>query len=166
MQRRRKEHCMQTAIKEVHSSKIKSPPSATCLNNAPSASSIRYEDEINRRTIAENEFVTLKKVRAHCGSSAHDSLQTSIHSPSTNPSVLLDALMTSSLLFYSRDTHIPMKKTLKLTAHFSHPPGRGRFLHEQGWTTSQGRCIDRRNQFPESPLRSREYYHPPPSSSP
>uniref|UniRef100_A0A8C9FFI6 IF rod domain-containing protein n=1 Tax=Pavo cristatus TaxID=9049 RepID=A0A8C9FFI6_PAVCR len=52
---------MQTAIKEVHSSKIKSPPSATCLNNAPSASSIRYEDEINRRTIAENEFVTLKK---------------------------------------------------------------------------------------------------------
>lgn len=26
----------------------------------------RYEDEINRRTAAENEFVVLKKVRARC----------------------------------------------------------------------------------------------------
>lgn len=26
----------------------------------------RYEDEINKRTAAENEFVTLKKVRAVC----------------------------------------------------------------------------------------------------
>lgn len=28
--------------------------------------SYRYEDEINKRTAAENEFVTLKKVRATC----------------------------------------------------------------------------------------------------
>lgn len=28
--------------------------------------SYRYEDEINKRTAAENEFVTLKKVRAVC----------------------------------------------------------------------------------------------------
>lgn len=28
--------------------------------------SYRYEDEINKRTAAENEFVTLKKVRVVC----------------------------------------------------------------------------------------------------
>lgn len=39
----------------------------------------RYEDEINRRTVAENEFVTLKKVRANYRAASNGSLQSSKH---------------------------------------------------------------------------------------
>lgn len=55
---------MQNALKEIHSSELKS----LCYlpkQKLPVPFSFRYEDEINRRTIAENEFVTLKKVRAN-----------------------------------------------------------------------------------------------------
>lgn len=54
---------MQNSLKEIHFSKLKS----FCYlpKQKLPALSFRYEDEINRRTIAENEFVTLKKVRAN-----------------------------------------------------------------------------------------------------
>lgn len=41
------------------------------------APSCRYEDEINRRTVAENEFVTLKKVRADSSLTPQRYLQSS-----------------------------------------------------------------------------------------
>lgn len=71
---------MQNALKEICSSKLKS----LCYlpkQKLPVPSSFRYEDEINRRTIAENEFVTLKKVRTNPRALWDGSLQSSVTNP-------------------------------------------------------------------------------------
>lgn len=55
--------------------------------------SIRYEDEINRRTVAENEFVTLKKVRENCRTPSDDGRALITYS-FTNPSIhILNAFL-------------------------------------------------------------------------
>lgn len=143
-----KEHCMQNALKETHSSKLKSPLSVACPNKSslcrpPLGMKMRSTEGPSQRTNLWHSRRWEQIPTGHCGMAHCRALiysHKSIHYNSNPFSFFVVSCLhcyhNACSWFTDRGGNHPK---------ISHPLGCRCFLHEQGGTPSQGRCAEWRN---------------------